>query len=139
MSPSVRRRDAASSGKIGTLFIYVNLFYARVIICAGQRAGHPISVDGVKLAIDNMAIMAIFDYRVMGWRMKALSAREAKYNFGRLIDTARAEPVVIEKHGRPVVVVLAVEEYEKLIGTQATGTQAPHRKTAAAADKRRVD
>ena len=50
----------------------------------------------------------------MGRRMKALSAREAKYNFGRLIDTARAEPVVIEKHGRPVVVVIAVEEYEKL-------------------------
>ena len=46
--------------------------------------------------------------------MKALSAKDAKYNFGRLIDTARAEPVVIEKHGRPVVVVLAIEEYERL-------------------------
>jgi prevent-host-death family protein len=46
--------------------------------------------------------------------MKALSAREAKYNFGRLIDTARAAPVVVEKHGRPVVVVLSVEEYERL-------------------------
>ena len=57
--------------------------------------------------------------------MKALSAREAKYNFGRLIDTARAEPVVIEKHGRPVVVVIAVEEYEKLTGTQATRAQMP--------------
>ena len=30
------------------------------------------------------------------------------------IDTARAAPVVIEKHGRPVVVVLSVEEYERL-------------------------
>jgi len=46
--------------------------------------------------------------------MKTLAAREAKYNFGRLIDTARAEPVTIEKHGRPVVVVVAVEEYERL-------------------------
>jgi prevent-host-death family protein len=46
--------------------------------------------------------------------MKTLSAREAKYNFGRLIDTARAQPVVIEKHGRPVVVVVAIEEYERL-------------------------
>jgi len=46
--------------------------------------------------------------------MKTLAAREAKYNFGRLIDTARAEPVVIEKHGRPVVVVVAIEEYERL-------------------------
>ena len=48
--------------------------------------------------------------------MKAVSAREAKYNFGKLIDTARAEPVVIEKHGRPVVVVVAVEEFERLTG-----------------------
>jgi prevent-host-death family protein len=46
--------------------------------------------------------------------MKVLSAREAKYNFGRLIDTARAAPVVVKKHGRPVVVVLSVEEYERL-------------------------
>ncbi len=48
--------------------------------------------------------------------MKALSAREAKYNFGRMIDLARSEPVVVEKHGRPVVVVMAVEEFEKLTG-----------------------
>lgn len=46
--------------------------------------------------------------------MKAMSARDAKHQFGLLIDTARAEPVVIEKHGRPVVVVLAVEEFERL-------------------------
>jgi hypothetical protein len=32
--------------------------------------------------------------------MTTLSAREAKYNFDRLIDTARAGPVVVEKHGR---------------------------------------
>ncbi len=46
--------------------------------------------------------------------MQTLSARDAKYNFGRLIDTARAEPVTVEKHGRAVVVVIAVEEYERL-------------------------
>ena len=46
--------------------------------------------------------------------MKAISAKDAKYKFGHLIDTARAEPVTIEKHGRPVVVVLAVEEFERL-------------------------
>lgn len=48
--------------------------------------------------------------------MKALSAREAKYNFGRMIDLARSEPVVVEKHGRPVVIVMAVEEFERLTG-----------------------
>ena len=46
--------------------------------------------------------------------MQTLSAKDAKYGFGRLIDLARAEPVVVAKHGRPVVVVLAVEEYERL-------------------------
>ncbi len=46
--------------------------------------------------------------------MKTLSAREAKNGFGNLIDTARQQPVLIEKHGRPVVVVLAVEEYERI-------------------------
>ena len=56
--------------------------------------------------------------------MKAISACEAKYNFGRMIDTARAEPVIVEKHGRPVVVVLAVEKYEKLTGEQISPSQA---------------
>ena len=46
--------------------------------------------------------------------MKTMSARDAKNGFGLLLDTARAEPVTIEKHGRPVVVVLAVEEYERI-------------------------
>lgn len=46
--------------------------------------------------------------------MRILSAKDAKYGFGRLIDLARAEPVVVSKHGRPVVVVLAIEEYERL-------------------------
>ncbi len=46
--------------------------------------------------------------------METLSAKDAKYNSGRMIDTVRSEPIVIEKHGRPVVVVVAVEEYERL-------------------------
>ena len=46
--------------------------------------------------------------------MQTLSAKDAKYGFGRLIDLARASPVTVAKHGRPVVVVLSVEEYERL-------------------------
>lgn len=46
--------------------------------------------------------------------MKTMSAREAKNGFGLMIDTARAEPVRIEKHGRGVVVVISVEKYERL-------------------------
>lgn len=48
--------------------------------------------------------------------MHRMSARDAKNSFGRLIDLARAEPVAIEKYGRSVVVVLSVEEYERLTG-----------------------
>ena len=51
--------------------------------------------------------------------MQTLSAKDAKYSFGRLIDLARAEPVAVAKHGRPVVVVLSVEEYERLKSLEA--------------------
>lgn len=53
--------------------------------------------------------------------MQTLSAKDAKYNFGRLIDTARAEPVTVEKHGRAVVVVLSVEEYKRLKAIESGG------------------
>ncbi len=62
--------------------------------------------------------------------MKTMSAREAKNAFGLMIDTARAEPVVIEKHGRGVVVVVAVEEYDRL-----TGKPTADRRTAQNAKK----
>ena len=46
--------------------------------------------------------------------MKALTAKHAQYGSGRPIDLARAEPVVIAKHGRSAVVVMEVEEFERL-------------------------
>jgi prevent-host-death family protein len=46
--------------------------------------------------------------------MKVMAAGKAKNAFGFLIDMARSEPVTIEKHGRPVAVVLSVEEFERL-------------------------
>lgn len=47
--------------------------------------------------------------------MKSMSARDAKNCFGQLLDSARAEPVVVKKHGRPVVAVIAIEKYEALL------------------------
>jgi len=52
--------------------------------------------------------------------MQTLSATDAKYGFGQLIDLALAEPVAVAKHGRTVVVVLAVEEYERLKAIEAS-------------------
>jgi len=57
--------------------------------------------------------------------MQILTAKDAKYGFGRLIDLARAEPVAVAKHGRTVVVVLSIEEYERLKALDAphSGTE----------------
>ncbi|WP_417626366.1 type II toxin-antitoxin system Phd/YefM family antitoxin [Pararhodobacter aggregans] len=54
--------------------------------------------------------------------MQILAAKDAKYGFGRLVDLARAKPVAVAKHGRPVVVVLAVEEYERLKALDKSGS-----------------
>jgi prevent-host-death family protein len=57
--------------------------------------------------------------------MRHMSARDAKHGFGRLIDLARAAPVSIDKYGRPVVIVLSVEEYERLSAqSEKNGTAA---------------
>ena len=46
--------------------------------------------------------------------MKTLSANDAKYDFSRLTNLARAEPVAVAKHSRPVVAVMVVEECANL-------------------------
>jgi prevent-host-death family protein len=46
--------------------------------------------------------------------LKRMSAKDAKNNFGLLLDCARAAPVEVQKHGRSVVVVLSIEEFERL-------------------------
>ena len=44
--------------------------------------------------------------------MQTISAHEAKARFGQLLDAARTEPVTIEKHGRPVAVLVSKQEYD---------------------------
>lgn len=46
--------------------------------------------------------------------MHTMTANEAKKHFGKLLDTARREPVAIQKHGRTVTVMLSIEDYETL-------------------------
>lgn len=55
-------------------------------------------------------------------QMKNFSAKDAKNHFGQMMDAARLEPVVIEKHGRPMVVVCSVEEFERLSRAAANAT-----------------
>ena len=60
-------------------------------------------------AIVSSANLAKMDRALVASRMKTLSAKDTKFGFGWLIDLARAEPVAVAKHGRPVVVVMTVE------------------------------
>lgn len=48
--------------------------------------------------------------------MRTMSPHEAKNQFGLMIDITRASPVMIDKHGPGAVIVVAVEEYERLSG-----------------------
>ncbi|PIQ42702.1 MAG: type II toxin-antitoxin system prevent-host-death family antitoxin [Gammaproteobacteria bacterium CG11_big_fil_rev_8_21_14_0_20_46_22] len=46
--------------------------------------------------------------------MKSETATAAKTYFGKLLDDARKEPVMITKSGRAVAVIMAYEDYEAL-------------------------
>ena len=46
--------------------------------------------------------------------MAVVTSAEAQKNFGRYREQALAEPVVVTRHGKPSVVILAAAEYERL-------------------------
>jgi len=43
-----------------------------------------------------------------------IPATEAKNRFGKLVEAAHREPVRISKKGRPVAVILSIEEYPSM-------------------------
>ena len=45
--------------------------------------------------------------------MKTFTALEAKNRFGQVIDAAQREPVTVTRQGRPSVVIVSAEEYER--------------------------
>ncbi len=47
--------------------------------------------------------------------MRAFSAADAKNHFGELIDAARLAPVTVTKYDKPFVVVMGVEEFERVM------------------------
>lgn len=46
--------------------------------------------------------------------MKAIGAREAKNNFGEMLDSVQREPITIKKHGRAVAVIMSSHEYHEM-------------------------
>ena len=48
--------------------------------------------------------------------MQMFSSAQAKNHFGELIDAARLAPVAITKYDKPFVVVMGIEEFERVMG-----------------------
>lgn len=46
--------------------------------------------------------------------MDSLSANEAKTQFGDMLLKAQRAPIQINKNGKPVAVVISMEEYERI-------------------------
>jgi len=64
--------------------------------------------------------------------MKTLAAKDAKNGFGRMLDSAQREPVTIAKNGRPVAVVVSLEDYQRLAAIEDAWWAERARKSAAA-------
>ena len=48
--------------------------------------------------------------------MITISSNAAKQSFGRVLDDAQREPVLIQKHNRSTAVILSMAEYQRLRG-----------------------
>ena len=46
--------------------------------------------------------------------MKRVTATELKIKTGECLDTVRKEPVEIDKNGKPIAVLMAYEDYDRL-------------------------
>ena len=47
--------------------------------------------------------------------MTKATATEIKNHFGEYLEVAISEPVIIEKSGRSIVIMLSIKEYERLV------------------------
>jgi len=50
--------------------------------------------------------------------MRSLTANDAKTQFGDMLLKAQREPVQINKNGKPVAVVISIDEYNQLEETK---------------------
>ncbi len=57
--------------------------------------------------------------------MRTFTAAEAKNKFGEMVDHARSAPVAITKYDRPVLVVMAIEEFERLHALDSAAGRSP--------------
>lgn len=65
-----------------------------------------------------MINLSILDILSIIEPMTTISATEAKQKFAALLDTALREPVRIQRHDRDVVMVVSIEDYERMQGSR---------------------
>ena len=46
--------------------------------------------------------------------MISISATEVKNKFGQILEKVIVQPITVEKTGRPVAIIMSVDEYERL-------------------------
>jgi antitoxin Phd len=46
---------------------------------------------------------------------RSWSVQDAKNRFSEVVEAARSKPQTVTKHGKPAVVVMAADDYERLI------------------------
>lgn len=56
--------------------------------------------------------------------MRQVTANEVKQGFGRILDAAQREPVVIQRYNRDAAVLLSMQEYEKLTAAHVDAFEA---------------
>jgi len=57
---------------------------------------------------------------------KTVSLTEARRRFGEIIRQAQIEPVIVTRYGQPYVVILSVQEYERLTQTDVQHIMRTH-------------
>jgi len=70
-------------------------------------------IDGQHIGVNHLQIGANMALE----NVKSITATEARVHFGEVIRRAytEREPVVVEKDGIPVVVILSIPQYEQLL------------------------
>lgn len=48
-----------------------------------------------------------------GFSVRTLTATEIRHKFGEVVEGIKSEPVLVEKSGRPVAVILSYEDFQR--------------------------
>jgi len=49
---------------------------------------------------------------------QVVSATQARIHFGEILRRAQSAPVIVERSGKPAVVILSKQEYDRLLASQ---------------------